>query len=360
MKSLSCNLFLLFVLGSFGLAQQASADECTPGWFKKREPKKLTSKLVGYGKGSNLNEALREARRHIGAQIARRYFKKITGQKYFRSKVSINSYAPAKLRQSIGWAIGLNLKDYERLKSETLCEEMFLSIRMPRKLAINQYEGQVHFADQVQKFLLKEGDELELKRANQETEIASLENQQTTRLMALIAKIRKSLDKSNPMHSYHDYPLNGFAVKLGIEFGALEKAKFGSERKKREAAIEGITKIASPYTDGMVALLKKNYTTAHEIFSALAKTGNDWSQVTVGLFYQQGYGVKRDDSEALVWFQRAAKQGNTIAQFMLGGLTLSGRGTKQDIKESAKWFQKGLNSPWTCPIEVQVGPCSTQ
>lgn len=38
----------------------------------------------------------------------------------------------------------------------------------------------------------------------------------------------------------------------------------------------------------------------------------------LGMAYQSGIGVEKDEKEAVNWYRKAAEQGNVRAQFMLG------------------------------------------
>ena len=56
--------------------------------------------------------------------------------------------------------------------------------------------------------------------------------------------------------------------------------------------------------------------------------------------YWQGWGVLRDDKEAVQWFQKAASQGLDIAQTNLGSMYGQGRGVPLDYKTAAQWYLK--------------------
>jgi TPR repeat protein len=87
-----------------------------------------------------------------------------------------------------------------------------------------------------------------------------------------------------------------------------------------------------------------------------ADQGNAAAQYKLGVMYQNGQGVEKDDSKAFVWFGKAAEQGNAAAkvvlcrraadqgdaaaQFRLGLLYDTGPGSEQDHAEAIKWYSK--------------------
>lgn len=68
------------------------------------------------------------------------------------------------------------------------------------------------------------------------------------------------------------------------------------------------------------------------------------AQYVLGLCYNKGVGIPKDDVEAAKWFRKVAEQDgelfSSLAQFGLGDMYLNGRGVPQDYTEAAKWFRK--------------------
>lgn len=72
----------------------------------------------------------------------------------------------------------------------------------------------------------------------------------------------------------------------------------------------------------------------------LAKVGDVDAQFEVGLAYETGRGVPRDEAEAARWFRQAALQGNVEAQYHLAQLVSRGaKGLKQDLPTAVKLYQ---------------------
>jgi TPR repeat protein len=63
----------------------------------------------------------------------------------------------------------------------------------------------------------------------------------------------------------------------------------------------------------------------------------------MGVCYQNGQGIAKDDTEAVKWYRKAADKGNATAQFNLGMCYKNGIGTSKDESEAARWFRKAAD-----------------
>lgn len=72
-----------------------------------------------------------------------------------------------------------------------------------------------------------------------------------------------------------------------------------------------------------------------------AERGNDGAQLLLAFEFLHGDTAgRRDEKQAVLWFERAALQGNIVAQKMLGDLYEQGRGVSENLKLSADWRTK--------------------
>src|SRR5690242_1062621 len=69
---------------------------------------------------------------------------------------------------------------------------------------------------------------------------------------------------------------------------------------------------------GMRAFRNKDYQVAYREWKASAEAGEAEAEFDLGLLYAQGFGVRRDLTEAANWYRKAAQQGNAEAEFALG------------------------------------------
>lgn len=79
---------------------------------------------------------------------------------------------------------------------------------------------------------------------------------------------------------------------------------------------------------------------AFKEFRAAAEDGHSDSQFNLGLMYERGIGVSRDENEAVAWYLKAALQGNSNAQYNLAVLYENGRGTEVDFAQAHRWYYK--------------------
>ncbi len=67
------------------------------------------------------------------------------------------------------------------------------------------------------------------------------------------------------------------------------------------------------FEEAQSAYMKGDYATAFKKYQRAAAGGNVQAQLNLGLMYQTGRGVEKNDNEALKWYRRAAETINTQA-----------------------------------------------
>jgi Sel1 repeat len=77
-----------------------------------------------------------------------------------------------------------------------------------------------------------------------------------------------------------------------------------------------------------------NQSTSQKLISS-ARAGDAEAQYNLGRIYQQGIGVKQNNTEAADWYRRAAEQGHSEAQNSLGLLLVA---DQRDYPGAAQWF----------------------
>ncbi len=71
-----------------------------------------------------------------------------------------------------------------------------------------------------------------------------------------------------------------------------------------------------------------------------AAGGNVSALYTLGLMYEQGYGVVQDKYQAALCYRKAAEKGQVQAQYRLGYLYYHGQGVSRDLQLAAHWYKK--------------------
>ena len=80
------------------------------------------------------------------------------------------------------------------------------------------------------------------------------------------------------------------------------------------------------FDEGFAAYEKKDYTTALQEFTPLARQGYASAQYNLGLMHDKGQGLPQNDKEAVKWFRLAADKGHASTQANLGVMYEYGKG----------------------------------
>ena len=98
------------------------------------------------------------------------------------------------------------------------------------------------------------------------------------------------------------------------------------------------TSWGADFDKGYEAYYSGDFATALQEFMPLAEQGNADAQYYLGLMYEYGKGVPKDDKTAMKWWTLAAEQGNADAQIQLGGRYLLGERVPKDDVYAYMWF----------------------
>ncbi|MGH8120313.1 MAG: protein kinase domain-containing protein, partial [Gammaproteobacteria bacterium] len=83
-----------------------------------------------------------------------------------------------------------------------------------------------------------------------------------------------------------------------------------------------------------------NRKSSFEITREEAVKGNVVAMSNLAFMYAKGIGTRKDEAQAVEWYQRAAEKGHLTSQYNLGVIYAKGRGVSQDYAESCKWYRK--------------------
>ena len=84
----------------------------------------------------------------------------------------------------------------------------------------------------------------------------------------------------------------------------------------------------------------EHYVEAVRILRPLAEKSSARAEFNLGMLYQKGLGVAKDDTTALAWFRKAAAQGLALAQYDVGWMYGNGAGVRHDDAEALAWYRK--------------------
>jgi TPR repeat protein len=94
---------------------------------------------------------------------------------------------------------------------------------------------------------------------------------------------------------------------------------------------------------GLDAYYRQDYETALQEWRPLAQQGEAAAQYNLGVMYERGEGVAKDEAEAVRWYTQAAAQGHADAQYNLGVMYSQGRGVVKDEAEAVRWYRKAAD-----------------
>lgn len=75
-------------------------------------------------------------------------------------------------------------------------------------------------------------------------------------------------------------------------------------------------------------------------YEKAAERGDASAQFFLGVAHEQGYACKQDTAKAVEWYRKAAKQGHPGAQTFLAYALLTGSGIAKDPEQAVAWFRK--------------------
>lgn len=93
------------------------------------------------------------------------------------------------------------------------------------------------------------------------------------------------------------------------------------------------------FDEAAAAFAAHDYAKALQEIRPLAEKGDPRGQYSMGVLYENGYGVTKDLKLAAAWYLKAAKQGNTDAQYNLGAMYEHGVGMAVNYSEAARWYR---------------------
>jgi TPR repeat protein len=85
---------------------------------------------------------------------------------------------------------------------------------------------------------------------------------------------------------------------------------------------------------------QKEYDKALPLFKQLAEQGNAIAQLNLGKMYFNGYGVTKDNAQAVYWFHKSAERGNTEAKNYIDDIYIN---ILDEPKEILKFMKNIVN-----------------
>ena len=132
---------------------------------------------------------------------------------------------------------------------------------------------------------------------------------------------------------------DSFQVKEQFKIDYLKIPKYEKLLKQAKAShIPAQIELGNMFRDGYG--VKKDEPQALQYYQQVAEQENDEGQFLLGLCYLNGIGTPIDSIKALFWIEKSSAQGNVNATTQLGIMYETGNGIEQNFAEAIKLYRK--------------------
>ncbi|KAF9974421.1 copper transport protein ctr1 [Actinomortierella ambigua] len=128
------------------------------------------------------------------------------------------------------------------------------------------------------------------------------------------------------------------AVATRVKSGQLPENVKALLARANEDDVEALVELASIYENG--SGVKQDDSMAFKWYLRAAELRSPLAQAKTGDNFYHGRGTPKDFVPAAYWMRQAADQGNANAQNNLGGMYRDGQGLAQNYTEALLWFRK--------------------
>ena len=106
------------------------------------------------------------------------------------------------------------------------------------------------------------------------------------------------------------------------------------------------------FDEGAAAFGAGDYAKALSEIRPLAEKGDPRCRYSMGVLYENGFGVEKNPQQAAAWYLKAAEQGNSDAQYNLGAMNEHGVGIPVNYVEAAMWTHSAISA--CCMTKVRA------
>jgi len=105
-------------------------------------------------------------------------------------------------------------------------------------------------------------------------------------------------------------------------------------------ALAPLSALAGTLEDGISAYEAGDNVKAVSLFRKALEEGDTRAYLNLGVFYEQGIGVKQSDVQAFYWYNKSANSGDVAGQANVANMYMDGRGTLRSEPMAIKWYRK--------------------
>lgn len=141
----------------------------------------------------------------------------------------------------------------------------------------------------------------------------------------------------------------GVALEEQEDFaGAVEKYRNGAEHEDTWSQIN----LGVMYEEGLG--VEQNYEEASRLYQLAAENGETLGYVNLGVMYEHGTGVEASNEEAVRFYRLAAELGDATGQAYLGNMYSEGLGVEQNYAEAVRFYRLAAEQDHSYADEGQV------
>jgi len=101
--------------------------------------------------------------------------------------------------------------------------------------------------------------------------------------------------------------------------------------------------LQSEYFKGVKFHQNGNYQSAYKVIKPLAQKGYVHAQALLGMMYDNGDGISRNQTKAISWYKKAAAQDSIEAQYNLGEMYRLGNGVRKNLPVAFQFHLDAAN-----------------
>jgi TPR repeat protein len=161
----------------------------------------------------------------------------------------------------------------------------------------------------------------------------------------------EEMNASKVTHLIHALALAAFLSTFGtIGAAAQSPAQIEDWRKRAEQGNASAQRILGVIYENGDGIVRQDYKLAVHWYRKAAEQGYAMAQWRLGWMYYIGQGVPQNHKLAVHWFRKAAEQGMAWAQSNLGVMYDKGEGVPRNQKLAAHWYRKAA---WQGDVTAQ-------
>lgn len=191
--------------------------------------------------------------------------------------------------------------------------------------------------------------------------------------LAIMGEYEKALDCYQKALNLEDIDRDEVFLNMGLVLRAMKKYNEAILAFQEALKINPTYQEAQWNLEGLFDIEETSQKTANMPsiaqyigwFHKVAENGDVESQFKLGLIYQEGKVIQKNDVEAIKWYVMSAEQGHAEAQYNLAIIYDKGENVPQNNIKAVKWYKKAaeqghINAQFNLGLRYYAGQCTSQ